>query len=242
MKDPVALAYSGRIPEARAAAVAQARSDDAFLVGQGLEALTVLGQQHGVRADDELDSLLAAREADGGAIARRAFEAAAALGSRALEEAAARRLAGGEATWNVLRYVGEWPSWELGRALAEGWDRLPPQLVDEALLTSCVLPVRSQEECVAWGRRVLAKVAETNEDVRVAALDAVAIWRPREAAEPCVEALCDRSVRVRMAAARALAAADPDRLLAIDDERGDELVELHVAAAVERMRRALLEP
>lgn len=204
MKDPVALAYSGRLDEARAAALEQARRDDPFLAAQGLEALAVLGQQHGIRADESIAAVLVTRAGEPGAVGRKAFEAATALGVRAFDRLAAQRFRAGSAAWEVLRYAGEWPSHEVARALAAGWAGLPDGLLDEALLTSCVQPAADRAEVVAWGNRALAALGHRSEEVRRAAVAAVMTWRPvtvDEALEPLRE---DESELVRRAAERAL--------------------------------------
>jgi hypothetical protein len=213
MKDPVALAYSGRIAEATDAALAQASSSDDFLVRQGLEALAVLGQQHGVRTNAAIDSLLVQRSRDDAAIARKAFEAAMGVGSRALEEAAVQLLAEGRATWEVLRYVGEWPSHALGRALVAGWEQLPRRLVDQALLTSCAMPVANPAEARELG--VLA---------------ALKWWAPEETPDICAQSLTDDSPAIRQGAADLLATLDPSRLVELSEELGATAPEALVAA------------
>ncbi len=206
MRDPVALAWSGRIPEARALALEQAESGDALVVPQGLEALGVLGREHGVRADARMERLLVTRAEDESGVARRAFEAAMGLESRALEGLSARLLAQGEARWEVLRYAGELPSLVLARALAQGWRAVPDELQDEALLTACAMPAANRDECAGWGERALAQTQSARESVRVAAFTAVRIWAYAPAAARCTEALEDESPAVRREAARALAA------------------------------------
>jgi len=208
MKDPVALAYSGRVDEARGLALDQARSDDPFLVRQGLEALAVLGQQHGVRADAELDAVLVAAAQQDGATARAALQAAAALASRAVEDSVASGLSEGRAAWEILRYAGELPSHRLARALATGWRALPDTLRDEALLVSCVMPAADRLEAGEWGARALAAVRDASPEVRAAALQAVAAWRPDDGAAACSEALEDDDAAVRRAAVDALARLD----------------------------------
>lgn len=213
MRDAVALAYSGRIPEARAEATDQASNADEFVAGQGLEALGVLGREHGVRSTPDLDAVLERRAREGGAIARRAFEAAGALESRALESVCAERLAAGDVTWDVLRYAGELPSLRLARALAEGWERLPARMRDEALLVTRVLPVADRAECEAWGRRLVAQAESRDEEVRRATFLALWTWRPDDAGEACARALEDDASAVREAAAQALAVIDLDLLV-----------------------------
>jgi hypothetical protein len=221
MKDPVALAYSGRLDEARAAAIAQASSDESFLVAQGLEALAVLGQQHGVRADATLDAILLQHARGPASLARKAYEAAMALGSRVLESLAAQRLASGDIIWEVLRYAGEWPSHELGAALATGWDRLPSRLRDEALLTTCVMPVANPDEARAWGERALKAARDPAEEVRLAGFVALRAWIPEETADACARALTDESPGVRQLAAQILGSIDFKRLAREVEELGD---------------------
>lgn len=243
MKDPVALAYSGRIPEAREAAVAQASSDEPFLVREGLEALAVLGQQHGVRTNAAIDELLA-RRAEEPSFSRKAFEAATSLGSRALEESAARRLTEGEASWEVLRYAGEWPSDRLGAALRAGFPTIPEGLKDEAFLTSCAMPVCSPEEAREFGRLAIEGTRDPSEEVRRAAFTALRCWAPTETASLCARALTDPSAPVRKIAAETLAEHEPDRLIELAEELGPEAVEVQAAiriAKAEQFRRMLRE-
>lgn len=225
MRDAVALAWSGRIAEAKEAAIEQASDVDPFVVGQGLEALATLGQQHDVVTDAQLDALLARAVTLEEPVSRRAYEAASALGSRAVETAACRQLEEKGATWAVLRYVGEWPSLALARALAAGWALVSDRLRDEALLTSRVLPVASREENDAWGQRAIASAGDRSEEVRLAAFQALWAWRPAVAAEACSRALEDDVQAVREAAALALAVIDVDRLIARALELEDEFPE-----------------
>lgn len=215
MRDPVALAYSGRLVEAHEAAIEQAAGDDPFVVAQALEALAVLGGQYGVRSTPPVDERLrvSANSADE-TVVRRAFDAAAALGSAALEDAAGRRLEAGDASWDVLRYAAQCPTLELGRSLARGWEALPSRLRDEALLTSRVMPVSSEEENDAWARRALERVGDASENVRVAAFEALKVWRPKGGAAACSRALEDDASSVRVAAAQALAVLDVQLLVA----------------------------
>lgn len=209
MRDPVALAYSGRIDEAWRLACAQAASDEPFLAAQGLEALSVLGQQHGVRADAEAERLLV--EHARGPLSRKAFEAAAGLESRVLEPLAVARLGAGEATWEVLRYASELPSHALAMALAQGWEALPERLLDEALLTSCAMPVTDAHEVDAWGERALMALSDRSADVRLAALRAVEMWQPADAYETCAALVEDPDERVRALAERVLEKLSPDQ-------------------------------
>jgi hypothetical protein len=211
MTDPVALAYSGRLEEARAAALVQARSDDPFLAAQGLEALAVLGQQHGVRADEPMTALLVQRAADEWVLARKAFEAATALGVREFDRLAAQRLASGGAGWEVLRYAGEWPSQEVAEGLAAGWALIPERLLDEALLTACVQPAATRREAEAWGARAVAALRHASEDVRRAAVTAVLAWRPADALTALEPLREDESESVRSAAGQALETLERER-------------------------------
>lgn len=238
MRDPVALAWSGRTAEARALARAQAHGDDPFLAAQGLEALAVLGREHGVRADAGLEALLVRQALAGGAVGRKAFDAAMGLEARALEGVAAQLLRRGEARWEVLRYAGELPSLDLARALADGWAALPPRLRDEALLTSCAMPCATPEEAAGWGRRALDLVDDADEAVRLAALTAVRVWRPAAAARACARGLDDPNPLVRREAARALSQVDPARLLEEARSRGDACPEV-LAALTDEQRQGL---
>jgi hypothetical protein len=242
MKDPVALAYSGRIPEAIDAALAQASSDDDFLVAQALEALAVLGQQHGLRTNAALDRILVQRSGESPSIARKAFEAAMGVGSSALEPVAAHRLEAGQATWDVLRYAGEWPSHRLGRALLAGWERLPRQLLDEALLTSCAMPVANPEEAREFGRRAMDAARERDEELRAAGFVALKWWIPLETADICAQSLTDDSQAIRQAAAELLATLDPERLIELAQELGEPAREVQSVALRTReelLRRAM---
>lgn len=230
MRDPVALAYSRRVDEAYQAAIEQAVADDPFLVAQALEALTVLGGQHGLRATPLVDErLLGAALASDEVVVRRAFDAAAALGSGVLEDIAADRLEGTDATWDVLRYAAQCPTLEIGRSLARGWEAMPGRLRDEAILTSCVMPVSSREENDAWATRVLMHVGDPSENVRLATFDALKVWRPEAGAEACSEALEDEASSVRAAAAQALALLDVDLLVARAVELDGVYFEAHQA-------------
>lgn len=215
MTDPVALAYSGRVEEAREAALAQSSSDDPYLREQALEALAVLGQQHGVAPDAAMEAVLVASS---GEHLRRSLEAATALGSRALDPLVEERLRAGAATWEMLRHVEELPTLALGRALAAGWDRLPPSLLDEAVLATGAVPVSSREEAIAWGTRVLAAAAHRSEHVRIAALRALALWQPEGTADACARALEVDSPELRLEAARTLAMVDLPRLAELAPE------------------------
>ncbi len=242
MKDPVALAYSGRIDEAREAAFQQASSNDDFLVRQGLEALAVLGQQHGVRTNVLIDALLRRRATESPTISRKAFDAAMSIGSRALEEEAARRLEEGATTWEVLRYTGEWPSLRLARALRARWDDIPERLRDEALLTLSSMPAASEEEARECGRLAIDGSRHPSADIRIAAFTALRYWVPLETADLCARALRDESKGVRTAAAQLLAELDPDRLIELAQELGEESPEAQgavQAAHREKLRRLL---
>ncbi len=212
MRDPVALAWSGRIPEARALAVEQAESADPLLAGQGLEALGVLGREHGVRADERIERLLIDRAREEGPLARRAFEAAMELDSRALEPLVTELFRRGRSRWEVLRYAGELPSYGIARALAEGWGSIPGDLRDEALLTSCAMPAANPAECDDWGAKALLATSDPRESVRVAAFTALRVWAYVPAGEACAAAMMDESPAVRREVERALAEIDADRL------------------------------
>lgn len=214
MRDPVALAYSGRVVEAYEAAVEQSASEDAFVVAQALEAFAVLGEQYLMRTTPVVDErLLQSVSAGDEALSRRSFDAASALGSAALENVAVRRLEAGEASWDVLRYAAQCPTLKIGRALASGWEKIPPRLRDEALLTSRVMPVSNADENDAWAERVLASVDDASEDVRAAAFEAIKVWRPNSGAQACARALEDEAEAVRSAAGSALAELDVDLLV-----------------------------
>lgn len=228
MRDPVALAYSGRVSEAHEAAIEQAAEDDSFTVAQALEALAVLGAQHGVRSSSLTDErLLQAATSSEPSLVRRAFDAAAALGTGVLEAVAVERLKQADATWDVLRYAAECPTLETGRALAAGWGSLASRLRDQALLTSRAMPVANREENDAWGERVLAHVDDPSEDVRSAAFEALKVWQPAKGAVACSQALEDEAASVRTAAAQALALLELELLV----ERAAELDGLHFEAA-----------
>jgi hypothetical protein len=241
MKDPVALAYSGRIPEARQAAMEQAGSDDEFLVVQGLEALAVLGQQHGVSANAAIDELLARRATESLSVSRKAFDAATSVGSRALEEEAAKRLESGRGSWEVLRYAGEWPSHRLARALFTGWSQLPDRLRDEALLTIAVMPAANPDEAREYGLLAIEGTRSAEESIRAAAFVALKWWVPLETADLCARALNDEVPGIRTAAAELLSSLEPQRLVDLAEEL-PENAEVQAAkklAAQELLRRAL---
>jgi len=238
MKDPVALAYSGRIPEALAAAVEQASSDDDFLVAQGLEALAVLGQQHGVRTNAAIDALLVRLTSASSTLSRKAFDAAMSVGSRVLEDVAVQRLESGAASWEVMRYAGEWPSHRLGRALLAGWARVPERLRDEALLTCCVMPVSNAEEAAEFGQLAIDASRDGSNEIRVAAFRALRWWAPLQTADICARALRDRVEAVRRSAADTLAFLEPQRLIDLAAEYGDEAPE--AVAAVKTAQAELL--
>ncbi len=213
MKDPVALAYSGRIDEAREAAFQQASSEDDFLVRQGLEALAVLGQQHGIRTNAAIDALLRTRATESPTIARKAFDAAMSIGSRALEDEAARRL-------------------------EQGAERLQ----DEALLTLSAMPAASADEARECGRLAVVASRNSSPDIRVAAFTALRFWVPLETADLCARALSDENKGVRTSAAQLLAELDPDRLIELAEELGEESPEAQgavQAAHREKLRRLL---
>jgi len=241
VKDPVALAYSGRIAEATAAAMEQATSEDDFLVAQGLEALAVLGQQHGIRTNTAIDTLLVRRAGESPSVSRKAFDAAMSLGSRSLETAAIQRLESGAASWEVLRYAGEWPSYRLGRALVSAWTKLPDRLRDEALLTACVMPVARPEEAAEFGRLAVEAARDESEETRVAAFRALRWWAPVQTGDLCVRALTDSCEAIRRSAAETLAMFEPQRLIDLAAELGDEAPEARSAvnqAQQELLRRA----
>jgi hypothetical protein len=202
MLDPVALAWSGRVAESYALACAQAASDDPYAVGQALEAFAVLGSEHRVRADEQVRRILVEQAKGATSLSRRAFAAAMALDERVLEPMVSDLLASGAARWDLLRYAGELPSHRLALALASGWDRLPEELRDEALLTSCAMPCASAAENEAWGARALPWLVHLRESVRVAALIAVRTWGHRPALEIARALLEDESPEVRAEAAR----------------------------------------
>lgn len=226
MRDPVALAYSGRLDEARREAAAQVSSDDPFLARQGLEALAVLGQQHGMRSDPDLDALLSKHARANDRTADRAFEAAAALDSNALESEAILRLTRGEATWFVLRYVGEQPSHRLALALAETWEQVLENHRDQALLTTCVLPAANRAEAQQWGRRAEASLADEREEVRLSALAAMDVWRTEDTPLRAARALADDSPEVRRRAAELLERIAPELLAERASEITDEFPDL----------------
>lgn len=203
MRDPVALAWSGRIAEARDAALEQVSPDDVYLAGQSLEALATLGELHGLRADAQLDAALVAAAAKP-ELWRKALEAAAALDSNALDDVVETALREGRHDWSLIRHVGVRPSLRFARALAEGWEAIGDELLDQALLTTRVLPVANREEAAEWGARALDRVEHPVPEVRVAAFDAVAAWAPEGAAQACEKGLDDIDRNVREAAARAL--------------------------------------
>lgn len=203
MTDPVALAWSGRIAEAREAALAQASPIDPFLAGQSLEALAILGEHHGVRSNPELDAVLAEAVSEP-ALVRKAIEAAAALDSTALDDFVDGALRDGRHVWSLFRHVGIRPSLRFARALAHGWNAIPRELLDIALLTTRTLPVATKEEAAEWGARALRHVGHALPEVREAAFEAVAIWASEGAVEACERGLEDEAREVREAAARAL--------------------------------------
>lgn len=205
MQDPVALAWSGRVEESFELACQQAAGLDPFEAAQALEAFAVLGSQHGVRANDRVRKLLLEKADDAPSLARRAFDAAMAMNDRVLEPLAARLLSSGRARWDVLRYAGELPSHALAEALARGWDALPPDLRDEALLTSCSMPCANEAENKAWGKRAFACLTDERESVRAAALVAMRTWAFVDGLEACRHALEDDAPEVRSEAARTLA-------------------------------------
>jgi hypothetical protein len=237
MRDPVALAWSGRIDEAKALACEQAGSKDSMLAAQGLEALAVLGSEHGLTASEEIDRLLVSGAKGSEAASRRAFEAAMALGSRAVEPLVCERLGSGDVRWELLRYTGEMPSQALAKALAEGWSSMPGRYLDEALLTSCVLPCATPAEAVQWGARAIACAADRSESVRVASMRAIRSWAPAGADHICAAALDDESDDVRREAARTLAWLHPDALLQQAEERGPECVEVWNELTAEQKKR-----
>jgi hypothetical protein len=242
MKDPVALAYSGRIPEARDAAMAQAASDDDFLVAQGLEALSVLGQQHGVRTNARIDALIVQRSQESPRLSRKAFEAAMSTGSRALDAEVVRRIEAGRVSWEVLRYIGEGPSHQLGRALVAGWERIPEDLLDQALLTICSMPVANPDEAREFGRLALQGARHGREEIRAAAFVALKWWIPVETADVCARALTDHAPAIRQGAAELLAELEPQRLIDLAEELGETAPEAQAftgRAKQELLRRAL---
>jgi len=221
-------------------AVAQAASDDDFLVSQGLEALVALGQQYGVRASARVDAVIVARANDDRS-RRRAIEAATALESRAIDDVVCGLLRSGNASWEALRYVAELPGLSVADALAAGWTAIPAKLRDASVLATVALPVRHRADCDAWSERVLSSARDRDDEVRRAAFTALWTWRPDTAAEPCADALEDDSADVRLAAAKALAVIDAD-LLAERAERLEarfpELAnEVPFAARVRRAQR-----
>lgn len=216
MKDPVALAWSGRIGEARVAALEQIRSDDPLIVRQALESFAVLGNEHGVRADAELDDALAfvSRQLP---LESKALDAAAALDSAVLDDVIEKALREGRHGWALLRHVGDRPSLRFARALAEGWAAIPDDLRDLALLTSRVLPVATAREAASWGERALKHVNDPIPENRAAAFAAIEIWAPAGAVAACERGLEDESAEVRIAAARALKTLSLSRLRELAD-------------------------
>jgi hypothetical protein len=204
-QDPVALAWSGRVQESFELACKQAAGLDPFEASQALEAFSVLGSQHRVRADDRVRKILLEKADDAPSLARRSFDAAMAMDERVLEPLAARLIASGRARWEVLRYAGELPSHALGKALARGWDAIPAELRDEALLTSCAMPCANAVENEAWGKRALECLCDPRESVRAAALVAMRVWAYVDAIEACRNALEDDSPDVQAEAQRTLA-------------------------------------
>lgn len=229
MRDPVALAWSGRVADARALACEQAGGADPAVAGQGLEALAVLGSQHGVTADARIDALLLAAAAHP-STARRAFEAAAALQSDVLRPLACARLEEGAAGWEVLRYARERPHPELTRALDTGWSRLAPSLHDEALRTACTLPFAATAARLVFARRARALLAATDTSVQVSALLALQEWRYRPAAPDCRRLLSREEPEVAVAAAHALRSLSRKQAEQVVDELGDELPRAVLAA------------
>jgi hypothetical protein len=139
---------------------------------------------------------------------------------------AAKRLETGDAGWEVLRYLGEWPTLTLARAFARGWESVPARVRDEALLTTTVLPVSTRDEYEAWCRRIAAYARDDSDEVRHATFVALWTWRPDDAHEACERALSDVEKKVRVAAARALAVIDPELLAERVEELETEYPEL----------------
>jgi len=210
MRDPVALAWSGRVQEALPLARAQAADADPSIASQGLEALAVLGSQHQVRSDDALDELLR-RAALEPRTMRRAFEAATALGSHALLALSCDRLRAGTAGWEVLRHAGELALPELAEALDAGWERLAPSLRDEAIRTAAALPCGSRQRELAFARRARTLLSETDTSLRTSALVALRRFRYRPAAADCHRLVRDDDSAVAIEAARTLRVLSPSR-------------------------------
>ncbi|MFM2152357.1 MAG: hypothetical protein RL199_792 [Pseudomonadota bacterium] len=225
MKDPVALAYSGRIEEAERAARAQILADDPLARAGAWEAFAVLGREHGLKTDASLDTALADAVRTEGAVGRRALEAAMELRSTAPEAFVVERLNRGSAGWEHLRFAGERPSHGLARGLAGGWKLLDPALADEALLTAAAMPLSGPAKA-EWGTRALALVAAPQASVRVAVLRCLAFWGHVPGVDACAKALDDADEAVREQAAVSLLALDGERAVTEAAERGAECVEL----------------
>jgi hypothetical protein len=238
MKDPVALAYSGRVEEAERAARAQILSDDPLARAGGWEALAVLGREHGLKADATLDTALTAAVRVEGTVGRRALEAAMELGSTAPEAFVVERLNRGSAGWEHLRFAGERPSHGLARGLAGGWKQLDPGLADQALLTAALMPLSGPARA-EWGARALALVDAKAPSVRVAALHCLSVWQYRPGTDACAKALDDLTDEVRAQAAKSLLSLDVDRAVAEAGARGPVCTELWSLLTPAQQKRAL---
>ncbi len=219
MKDPVALAYSGRVDEAEQAARAQVLSDDPLARAGAWESLAVLGRAHGLRTDASLDAALTEAVKVDGVVSRRALEAAMELGSTAPEAFVVERLNRGLVGWEHLRFAGERPSHGLVRGLAAGWKLLDPAFADEALLTAARMPVSGPMRA-EWGARALAFVGDRSPSVRVAALRCLAVWQHGPGVDACAKALDDEADEVRAEAATSLLVLDVERAIAEAAGRG----------------------
>jgi len=231
MKDPVALAWSGRIEEARALACAHAAMDDSLLAAQGYEALAVLGGAHGLRTAADIDALLLRSPAREAPVQRQALAAAAAVESDALRESVAQALRTGTAGWEHLRYAGERPAETLAAALDEGWSLLNAKHIDQALLTACAQPLSTRPQALRWARRTRALAKDPSPSVRVAAFTALGHWRYRPALPDCRNALLDHAEEVGTAAARTLAILSPKQARTLLALPCDELPH-HVRSAL----------
>jgi hypothetical protein len=237
MKDPVALAYSGRVEEAERAARSQILADDPLSRAGAWEAFAVLGREHGLKTDAALDAVLLDAVRSDGAVGRRALEAAMELGSSAPEAFVVERLNRGSAGWEHLRFAGERPSHGLARGLAGGWKLLDPALADEALLTAAAMPLSGPAKA-EWGARALAFVDAYAPSVRVAALRCLALWSHRPGVEACARALEDDAEDVRAQAAESLLVLDADRAVAEAAARGPACDELWSRLTPEQRQQA----
>lgn len=203
MKDPVALAWSGRIQEALSAALKQMHSEESELANQALEAISILGSEYQLRSNPEIDSALVSAS-QRKELERKLLEAAAAVDSASLDDKIEHLLEHGPQTWPLLRHVGERPSLRFARSLSAGWAQIPDSLQDLALLTSCVLPVANPQEAQDFGEKALAARRSSKASVRAASFFAIGIWQPSGSLEALKEGLDDEEHEVREAAKEAL--------------------------------------